>query len=68
MLVYKDFIYPQVIKPGWLENGPYNSDVYIKTSIYRGFSIAMFDYQRVDGWETLGSSKRLPIHVGNSKK
>ena len=30
-----------------MENGPLISDFLIKTSIDRGFSIAMFDYQRV---------------------
>ena len=30
-----------------MENGPLTSYFRIKTSIYRGFSIAMFDYQRV---------------------
>ena len=40
--------YPLVIKHGLLENGPLPSDFPIKTSIhYRGFSIAVFDYQRV---------------------
>ena len=29
------------------ENGPFKGDFPIKTSIYRGFSIAMFDYRRV---------------------
>ena len=36
-----------VIKHGLLENGPFIADLHIKTSIGRGFSIAMFDYQRV---------------------
>ena len=31
----------------WLENGPFIDDYLIKTSIHMGFSIAMFDYQRV---------------------
>ena len=31
----------------WLENGPLISDFPSKTSIDRGFSTAMFDYQRV---------------------
>ena len=30
-----------------MENGPFLSDFPIKASIPRGFSIAMFDYQRV---------------------
>ena len=30
-----------------MENGPLISDLPIKTSIYRVFSITMFDYQRV---------------------
>ena len=39
--------YPPVIKHGVLENGPFISDLPIKTSMHRGFSVAMFDYQRV---------------------
>ena len=39
--------YPPVIKHGVLENGPLISAFPIKTSIHRGFSIAVFDYQRV---------------------
>ena len=31
-----------------MERGPFIGDSPIKTSIRRGFSIAMFDYQRVD--------------------
>ena len=52
------FKYPLVIKHGVLEKGPLFSDfpinniyIYIriiKTSIITGFSIAMFDYQRVN--------------------
>ena len=38
------------IKHGRLENGPFINDVPIKTSIHRGFSIAMFDYQQVTRW------------------
>ena len=40
-----------------MENVPFIGDFPMKTSIYRGFPIAMFDYQRVyfhwliDGWE-----------------
>ena len=30
-----------------MENGPYMDECPINTSIHRGFSIAMFDYQRV---------------------
>ena len=30
-----------------MENGPFIDDFPIKTSIYRGFSMAMLDYQRV---------------------
>ena len=30
-----------------MENGPFIGDVPVKTSIHRGFYIAMFDYQRV---------------------
>ena len=30
-----------------MENPPFMDDFPIETSIYRGFSIAMFDYQRV---------------------
>ena len=33
--------YPPVIKHGWLENEPFIGDLPIKTSIHRGFSIAM---------------------------
>ena len=33
-----------VIKHGVLETGQFIGDVPIKTSIYRGISIAMFDY------------------------
>ena len=40
--------YPPVIKDGWLENGPFIGDFPIKTSLRKGFSIAMFDYRRVD--------------------
>ena len=40
-------IYPLVIKHGVLENGSFVNDFPINTSIHRGFSIAMFDYQRV---------------------
>ena len=39
-------IYPPVIKHGLQENGPFIGDFQIKTSIHRGFSVAMFDYQR----------------------
>ena len=39
--------YPLVIKHDWLENGPFKGDCPIKASIYRGLSLAMFDYQRV---------------------
>ena len=38
---------PPVIKHGWLENPPFMDDFPTKTSIYMGFSIAMFGYQRV---------------------
>ena len=40
--------YPLVIKHGVLENPPFMADVPIESSIYRGFSIAMFDVQRVN--------------------
>ena len=40
--------YLLVIKHGWLENRPLICDFPIETSIDKGFSIAMFDYQRVD--------------------
>ena len=30
-----------------MKNGPFINDVPLKTTSYRGFSIAMFDYQRV---------------------
>ena len=40
-------IYPPGIKHGMLENGPFISHVPIKTSVHRGFSVAMFDYQRL---------------------
>ena len=36
-----------VMRHGRLENGPLISDFLIQSSIYMGFSIAMFDYQRV---------------------
>ena len=35
------------IKHGVLENGPFISNFPIETCVYRGFFIAMFDYQRV---------------------
>ena len=38
---------PPVIKHGLLKDGPLIHDFTIKTSIYRGFPIAIFDYQRV---------------------
>ena len=43
--------YPVVIKNSLLENGPLISDIIFltRTSIYRAFSIVMFDYQRVIG-------------------
>ena len=41
------YSYPLVIKHGWLENTLFLGDFPMNTSIYRGFSIAMFDYQRV---------------------
>ena len=31
-----------------MENGPFIGDVPIKTSIHREFSVAMFDYQRIN--------------------
>ena len=40
-------VYPPVIKHGLLENGPLIGKFPIKTSIPKGFSIAMFDYQMV---------------------
>ena len=40
-------VYPPEIKHGWLENGPFTDDIPMKTPIHGGFSIAMFDYQRV---------------------
>ena len=43
---YLDYDYP-VIKHGNGNNGPFIGDVPIETSIHNGFSIAMFDYQRV---------------------
>ena len=36
-----------VIKHGWLEYASFMDDFPIETSIYSGFSIAMFDYQRL---------------------
>ena len=39
--------YPPVIKHGWLENGQFIGDFPNKTSVDKGFSVAMFDYQRV---------------------
>ena len=39
--------YPSVIKHGVLENGPSISNFPIKTSIPRGFAVAVFDYPRV---------------------
>ena len=39
--------YPLEIKHGVLENGPFLCDFPLKTSIDGGFSIAMFDCQRV---------------------
>ena len=44
-----------------MENGPF-IDVPIKTSIQIGFSIAMFDYQRV--MYILWHSDELPPHAG----
>ena len=38
---------PLVIKHGWLENQQFIGDFHNNTSISRGSSIAMFDYQRV---------------------
>ena len=39
--------YPLVIKHGNVKGTIYKADFPTKASIYRGFSIAMFDYQRV---------------------
>ena len=33
-----------------MENPPFMDDFPIETSIYMGFPIAMFDYQRVNGF------------------
>ena len=42
---HRRYGYPPVIKYG---NGPLISDCSMKMSMYRGFSIAMFDSQRVE--------------------
>ena len=39
--------YPLIIKHGWLENPPFMVDFPSSTSIFEGFSIALFDYRRV---------------------
>ena len=44
--------YPPVIKHGWPENPPFMDDALIETSIDRGFSLAMFDYQRENPKDT----------------
>ena len=41
--------YPLVINMA-MENPPFMDDFPIETSIYMGFPIAMFDYQRVNGF------------------
>ena len=43
-----------------MENGPFTGDVPIKTSIHRGFSIAMFDYRRVLDFMTKSPSLDNP--------
>ena len=52
-----------VIKHGLLENGPFIGDGPSKTSIHRGFSIAMFDYQRVNSKSTLNNSSKMSDHL-----
>ena len=39
-----------LIKHDLLENDPFISDFPIENSICNGFSMAMFDYQRVNQW------------------
>ena len=55
-----------VIKHAWLENGLLISDFPHETSIHRGFSIAMFDYQRVDPKSEMSSKHHTNMldHVG----
>ena len=55
--------YPPVIKHGLLENGPFIGDFPIKTSIPRGFSTAMFDYQRIPRHRSLQAVARAAINA-----
>ena len=43
----------RVIKHGWLESLTRVHDFPIQTSIYKGFSVATFDYRRVDDSMTI---------------
>ena len=57
--------YPPAIKHGMLEKEPLINDFPINTSIYMGFSVAMFDYWRLLDvtWYNHGKSwERLDFH------